>query len=81
MKNLLTGYVLTMVALTAVDSFGSIMHSLCGYVSSAIDLKTAQKQKEIKKIADSLEQEPSLVKAIGFATEQEEGDDDDDSET
>jgi hypothetical protein len=41
MKNLLTGYIVTVVALAAVDGASSIIHSLCDLASSSINLKTA----------------------------------------
>ncbi len=78
MKDLLTGYAITAIALATVDGIGSIVHSLCELAVNSINLKIAQKQLEINKIAKAAEEPEGCVKAIGFAAdlEGEEYDDD-----
>ena len=81
MQDLLTGYAITAIALTAVDGISSIIHSLCEYATYSINLKTAQKQVEINQLAEEQENESSCVRAIGFAADEPEGEeeyDDDD---
>lgn len=83
MENLLTGYAITAIALTAVDGISSIIHSLCELAVNSINLKTALKQVEISKLVDDQEKEPSYVRAIGFVADEPEGDeayDDDDDD-
>ena len=72
--NLLTGYVITLIILSATDSASSIIHSLSNLVTSSIDLKTAEKQVKITKLAEEREKEKGYVKAIGFVADDTEGD-------
>lgn len=76
MKNLLTGYAITTVALSVADGLSSIIHSLCELAVNSINLKTAYKQIEINRLAAEQEKEQSCVKAIGFAADLE-GDEED----
>lgn len=78
MKNLLTGYIVTVVALAAVDGASSIIHSLCDLASSSINLKTAQLQVEINKLVDSGE---TNTRAIGFLAPTEGDEEEYDDET
>ena len=73
MKNLLTGYAITLIVLSACDSVTSIIHSLGNWISSSIDLKTTEKQLQITKLADQ-EKEGEYIKAIGFAANDTKGD-------
>ena len=76
MENLLTGYAITVVALAAIDGASSIIHSLCELAANSINLKTAQKQIEINKLAAKQEAMESTVRAIGFMAENEEEEED-----
>lgn len=81
MKNLLTGYAITILALSLLDGAGTIIHSLSTLAASSIDLKTAKNQLEIQKLVGEQEKDSGRVKAIGFAADlegdEEEYDDDD----
>ena len=74
MENLLTGYAITAMALTAIDGISNIIHSLCEFATYSINLKTAQKQVEINKLVEEQENESSCARAIGFAVDNPEGD-------
>lgn len=74
MKNLLTGYLITIVALSLADGVSSLITATAENFRTSINLSTAKKQVEINKLA--AQQEQAGCKAIGFSIPTNEEDDD-----
>lgn len=74
MKDLLTGYAVTVVALATIDGVSNTIAALFEYAKNSINLATARKQVEINKLAQQKQNEH--VRAIGFTTDSNAEEDD-----
>lgn len=78
MKNLLTGYLITIVALSLADGVSSLISATAENIRTSINLSTAKKQVQINNLASN--QQELLKPAIGFEIPNNEEDDFDDTD-